>query len=207
MDNTFKNIGASNHTKAERETLDFYATDSRAIGHLFAKAPWLINYNSIVEPCAGDGTMADQIALLTSKDVDKYDIVSRREDISEADYFNLDIKNKYDLIITNPPYLRETKNKPGLTTIICKMLDEIKPGGAVCLFLKLIHLESQDRYSKIFKTMPPKFIYVYAPRISCYKNNNDIKQDAIAYAWYIWRKEEDGTFTNEMPRIGWISEL
>jgi len=56
--------------------------------------------------------------------------------------------------------------------MIVKMLKDVKPGGYVALFLKTIHLESQERYNKIFSTMPPEKIFVYAPRVSCYKNNN-----------------------------------
>lgn len=71
-----------------------------------------------------------------------YDLIKRRNDINVANYFNLDIKDKYDLIITNPPYKKGTKTEPGLVEMILKMLDDIKPNGYVALLLKTLHLES-----------------------------------------------------------------
>ena len=69
MDNksVFSTLGASNHSKEERQTEDFYASDRRAAAHLFNKCPQLLNCNSIVEPCAGDGTMADVIQQLLQR--------------------------------------------------------------------------------------------------------------------------------------------
>lgn len=167
-----------------------------------------MNCENIVEPCAGDGTMADVVQNITNKNVDKYDLISRREDIVEANYFNLDIKNKYDLIITNPPYMKDSKDKLGLTSMIVKMLEDVKPDGYVCLLLKTLHLESKNRYEQIYKTMPPYKVYVYAPRISCYKNNDTtMPQGAISYAWYIWHKEKDGTYKVDEPRLNWIDKL
>lgn len=205
---TFLNIGADNHTNEERQNEDFYASDPRIISHLFNKMPELKFLSNIVEPCAGDGTLADQIEIITGKSVDKFDLIQRRGDIKPIDYFKLDIQNNYDLIITNPPYKRGSKTNPGLADMIVKMLKDVKPGGYVALFLKTIHLESQERYNKIFSTMPPEKIFVYAPRVSCYKNNNQYTtQGAISYSWFIWHKQIDGTFINKPVELSWIDKL
>lgn len=210
MDNksVFSTLGASNHSKEERQTEDFYASDRHAAAHLFNKCPQLLNCNSIVEPCAGDGTMADVISTITSKNVDMFDLVSRRDDIVELNYFDAEFSGKYDLIITNSPYKKGTKSNPGLADMIVKMLSDVKAGGYVCLLLKTLHLESQERYNKIFNSAPPEWVYVYSPRISCYRNNNtSLPQGAISYSWFVWHKQEDGTFSNEPPRLGWIEKL
>lgn len=204
----FSTLGANNHSIKERQAEDFYASDVRSAIHLFNKLPFLKNYNNIVEPCAGDGTLANKISEITGKNVDKYDLLSRRDDIVEKNYFELDIKDKYDLIITNPPYKKGSKANPGLTEMILKMLDDLKPNGYLCFLLKTLHLESQDRYNKIYSKMPPERVIVYAPRISCYRNNDtSLPQGAISYSWFIWHKQEDGTFINQPPKLYWIEKI
>lgn len=204
----FSPLGASNHSKKERVENDFYATDYRAATHIFNKVPELYNMNNIIEPCAGDGTMGDVIKKITNKNIDMYDLVPKREDIIERNYFNLKIKDKYDLIITNPPFRKGNKKNPGLTDIILKMLDDVKSNGYVCLFLKTLALESQERYNRIYSTMPPEKIFVYAPRISCYRDNDlSLPQGAISYSWFVWHKNNEGTYDNNPPQLGWIEKL
>lgn len=204
----FSPLGASNHSKEERQPEDFYATDHRAAGHIFEAYPKLKECKSIVEPCAGDGTMVDAIEKIVQRKIDSFDLIPRRPDIVEQDYFKLNIKDKYDLIITNPPYRRKSKDYPGLVELILKMLDDVQAGGYVVLLLKTLHLESQERYNKIYSTMPPERIFVYAPRISCYKNNDlSLTQGAISYSWFVWHKTENGDFLNKPVELSWISTL
>lgn len=204
----FSTLGATNHSDGERQLEDFYASDERAAIHIFNKMPEFYSLNSIVEPCAGDGTMADKIKEITGKNVDMYDLMSRREDINESDYFKLNIQDKYDLIITNPPYRKGSKASPGLADMIVKMLKDVKAGGYVALLLKTLHLESQERYTKIFSITPPEKIFVYSPRISCYKNNDkNMTQGAVSYSWFVWHKQEDGTYLNKPVELSWIEKI
>ena len=69
----FKTLGASNHTDAERETNDFYATDARAIDALKKKVD-LPHF--ILEPCCGAGHLSERLKELGHK-VWSYDIVDR----------------------------------------------------------------------------------------------------------------------------------
>lgn len=138
--------------------------------------------------------------------MDAYDLIARREDVIEQDYFEKDFSNQYDVILTNPPYLRDSMTeKRGLSEYILKALDEVKVGGTVIMFLKTLHLESKVRYEKIFKNYPPSKLYVYADRISCYKNNNlNAPQGAISYTVFIWsNKKKDGTFDKD-TKLDWI---
>ena len=166
----FSTLGSSNHSIKERQNEDYYASDERAIAHLIIKESWLVNPDlKILEPCAGEGVLSDALYKITGNKMDLYDIVSRRNDVIQTNYFEKDFSNQYDVILTNPPYEKGSKTKPGLADMIVKMLNEVKDGGHVCLFLKVLHLESQERYEKIFKNMPPQRIHVYSKRISCYK--------------------------------------
>lgn len=205
--NTFFTMGASNHTSEEREKNDFYSTDPLFINHLLEKEPWLKNPNlKILEPSAGNGVLVDRFYELTGNKMDAYDIISRREDIIEQDYFTKDFSNQYDVILTNPPYLKDTMTAArGLSEYIIKALREVKYGGSVIMFLKTLHLESKVRYEKIFKNYPPSKLYIYSSRISCYKNNDTSKtQGAISYSIFMWcNKKKDETFDKD-TKLDWI---
>lgn len=205
--NIFVTMGASNHTEEEREKNEFYATNPIFINHLLEKEPWLKNKDlKILEPSAGDGTLVDRFYELTGNKMDAYDIISRREDIVEQNYFTKNFSDQYDVILTNPPYLKDTlKTTEGLADYILKALKEVKIGGSVIMFLKTLHLESKVRYEKIFKNYPPSKLYIYADRISCYKNNDTSKpQGAISYSIFMWcNKKEDGTFDKD-TKLDWI---
>ena len=86
--------------------------------------------------------------------MDAYDLISRREDVIQQNYFEKDFSNTYDVIFTNPPYERDSSNtNTGLADFIVKALEEVKVGGTVIMFLKTLHLESKVRYEKIYTIM------------------------------------------------------
>lgn len=204
--NIFVTMGASNHTEEKRDENDFYVTDPMFINHLLEKEKWLNDINlKILEPSAGDGTLVDRFYELTGNKMDAYDLISRRTDIIEQNYFTKDFSNQYDVILTNPPYLKDTiKTTTGLADYILKALREVRDGGTVIMFLKTLHLESKVRYEKIFKKYPPSKLYIYAKRISCYKNNDFSKpQGAISYSIFIWNKIKDMTFEGP-TKLDWI---
>lgn len=203
----FSTLGSSNHSEKKRVNEDYYSTDPLFIDLLLEREPWLKNPSlKILEPCAGENILADRFFELTGNKMDSFDIVKRCEDVNVANYFITDFSNQYDVILTNPPYLRDTmKTNEGLADMICKMLKEVKTGGAVILFLKTLHLESKVRYEKIFKENPPSKLWVFADRISCYRNNDRTEpQGAISYTIFEWlNKKEDGSF-NKDTKIDWI---
>lgn len=204
--NTFVTMGASNHTEEEREKNEFYSTDPLFINHLIEREPWLKNPDlKILEPSAGNGILVDRFYELTGNKMDAYDLISRRGDIIEQDYFTKDFSNQYDVILTNPPYLKDTaKTTTGLADYIVKALKEIRDGGAVIMFLKTLHLESKVRYEKIFKDYPPTKLYIYSNRISCYKNSDTSKpQGAISYSIFIWKKIKGMEFEGPTT-LDWI---
>lgn len=161
---------------------------------------------NVLEPAAGNGIVADRFKELTGKNVDMYDIVSRRSDIIEQDYLELDCAGKYDLIITNFPYSEKDKNHPiGFSELINKALKDLKPGGYFCSFQRLLHLESQKRFEKIYSWAKPERVYVYAFRINCF-SNGDLNQKvagAVAYTWTVWHKDENGEFSKNTT-LDWI---
>lgn len=207
MADIMKNLGSTVLAGVERAEWDFYSTDKQAVNDLLGKIPQLGERGlKVLEPAAGIGSIADRYKLITKNDVDMYDIVSRREDILECDYMKLDAYNKYDLIITNFPYKNATKASPiGFSQLINKALNDIKPGGYVASFQKLLQLESKSRYEEIYGKKKPEWIFVYSHRMKCYKNGDEkeVYNSAVAYSWVVWHKDENGFFSKE-TKLDWI---
>jgi hypothetical protein len=184
---TFTMIGASNHAIEERETNDFYATDPEAIDKLFKVEEF---DNNIWECACGDGELSKRM-IEFGKNVISTDLIDRGYGLGKQDFLQATEKFDGD-IITNPPYKY-------ITEFILKAIELSK--NKVAMFCKLTTLESQSRFNKIYKQYPPKTIYVFSKRISCYKNNDKSKyqSSAVCYAWFIWEKNFKGE-----PIIRWI---
>ena len=94
-------------------------------------------------------------------------------------------------IITNPPYKYATQ-------FILKALELTQ--NKVAMFLKLTALEGKERYNNIYRNQPPKNIYVFINRVSCFKAEQVPESSAICYAWFVWEKGYTGC-----PQIHWVS--
>ena len=192
MDKIFKSLGASNHTENEREKNDYYATDPLAIDELLKKET--LNHN--IRECACGGLHLSNRLKELGYNVRTSDLIKRVEDdnIEVLDF--LSYQGKYDGdIVTNPPYILAKE-------FVLKALDIVSDGNKVVMFLKLLFLESQNRYEELFKLYPPKKIYVFSKRVRCQINGDFSKKDssAICYAWYVWEKGYKG-----LPTIDWIN--
>lgn len=191
--NVYVNLGASNHTEAERSKNDFYATPPLAIKHLLDIEDF---DNNVWEPACGMNHIVNE---LRNRDynVKCSDIVKMIDDPSIEIIDFLNYKESFDGdIITNPPYKYATE-------FVYKSLDCIKEGNKVAMFLKLQFLEGKKRY-ELFKKYPPKIIYVAAQRYGCSPtgefNENGNIGSAICYCWYIWEKGFKGD-----PTLKWIN--
>lgn len=201
----FKIIGASNHCADEREATDFYSTDPDCVKDILELEQF---GNKVLEPCCGSGNISkvleDAGYAVTSTDL--YNHGYGTTGVNLFTYKNIDAD-----IITNPPF--------GIVTeFIEHMLDNLKSGHKMALFLKLQFLEGQDRYKKVFTRKNLKTVYLYTKRVACYKNNemylknedgtfkldkdgNKMKiPSAVAYAWYVFEADYQGD-----PIIKWIS--
>jgi hypothetical protein len=90
----------------ERRQHDFYPTPASAVSILLAS---LGPSKTFVEPCAGDGRLADMLEIAGHTCTYACDIEPRRPDIRCLDAFDLtEIHCLFaDMIITNPPWSRE----------------------------------------------------------------------------------------------------
>ena len=190
----FKTLGASNHTEHERAERDFYATDSIAIDKL--SKVYDIPKN-ILEPCAGNGDLSRRLKEL-GHNVESWDIVEREYPLEKVCNFfeQTEIPKGYS-ILTNPPYNMATE-------MVLHALNLVQDAQQVIMFLKIQFLEGKDRFNKIFKKYPPKYVFVSIERITCAMNGEFIKDgkkqsSAVCYAWFVWEKGYKGETT-----IKWI---
>lgn len=177
----FKNLGASNHTKTEREQHDYYATNPIAGKLLLDAEP---NLNNIWECACGEGHLAkvfDEARKLGKAT----DLIDRGYGNTEDFLLNSEHYSNGD-IVTNPPYKLAQK-------FIEQALSIIDTGRKVCMFLKVLFLEGQAR-KELFAKYPPKTVYISSSRINCARNGDfeTYNSSAIAYAWYIWQKGYTG---------------
>lgn len=186
--------GANNHSKAERETFDYYATEPRALELLLDKE----KFNSSVWECACGELHLSNVLKQHGYNVRNSDLVDRLHNGSIEVIDFLDYYDKWNGdIITNPPYKYAKE-------FVEKALEIIPNGCKVAMFLKLTFLESKSR-RELFEECPPKILYVSSSRLQCAKNGDFETYSkgtgtAVAYGWYIWEKGFKGD-----PIIRWIN--
>tara|TARA_R110000744_G_scaffold5676_3_gene20169 strand:+ start:431 stop:1066 length:636 start_codon:yes stop_codon:yes gene_type:complete len=195
MKSHIKTIGATNHTKEERDPNDFYATCGSDVERfLDVLKEDGVELNSLIwEPACGKGHISE---VLTKKgfNVLSSDIVKRgffgakQLDFLEAaprHVLSASIGSwwKGD-IITNPPF----KFALGF---IERAMERLEVGGKLLLLLPLRYLETKQRFH-LFQKFPLKFIYVYSYRIDIGKGGVFNGGNAVAYCWFVWEKGFDG---------------
>ena len=190
LNSTFSVIGASNHSKGERQAEDYYATESKAVDLLMGVEKFS---NNIWECAVGGGHLAQKL--------EEYGYTIFGSDIIDRGYKDTQIidfltctKTFNGDIVTNPPYKYALE-------FTQKALELIPVGNKVAFFLKLTFLEGQKR-RKFFQKNPPKVVYVSSARLNCAKNGDidAYNSSAMAYAWFVWEKG----FTGK-PVIEWIN--
>ena len=140
----FKMMGASNHSEAERESNDYYATDPRVLEHLIRKYELP---DVILEPACGSGELSKWLESIGKK-VYSSDIIDRGYG-ERMNFFEMDeVPEDCNCILTNPPYKHATE-------FVLHALELLHDGGQVVMFLKTTFLETERRYNEIFRKYPP----------------------------------------------------
>lgn len=185
---TFATLGASSHSKHEREQNDYYATDPSAVDPLI---PFLPINRHVWECACGEGHLAKRLEKLGFY-VESTDLIDRGFGQSGVDFLKT-IKADYngEMIITNPPYKFAQEFVEHALTIT-------NEGSYICMFLKLTFLEGQKR-RKLFDKSPPYKVLVFSARQKCALNGEFEKTDSSAacYAWFIWVNGFKGKTTIE----------
>ena len=183
-------IGATNHSKEEREVDDYYATDPKAMEALLKVESFSPH---IWEPACGGGHLS-RVLEGHGHDVRNSDVVDRMGGgVELLDFIDGQLEEWEGDIITNPPYSFAQE-------FVERALEVVRDGGKVAMFLKLTFLEGKKRKG-MFAKHPPKRVYVFSSRIACAKGGDfrSTQSSAVAYAWFVWEKGFRGN-----PVINWL---
>lgn len=145
----------------------------------------------ILDCCAGGDSkhpMSYPEALIkcgvTPNNIETLDI--REDSLAniKTDYLTYQCSNKFDVIITNPPFNQARQ-------IIEKALNDVKDNGFVIMLLRLNYFGGKLRKDMWEKQMP-KYAFVHSRRMSF---TDDGKTDSIEYMHCVWQKGYYPEFT------------
>ena len=185
-------LAANNHSDAERETNDFYATDPKALELFLDKInkDGIKLHDNIWECACGTGNLS-KVLEKRGYNVFSTDLVDRGFGLDRVNFLETIVK--FTDILTNPPY------KYALD-FVKHSLDILEDGYYAIFFLKIQFLEGKAR-KNFFENYPPKYVYVHSERQKCAINNDfsKVNSSAVCYCWFIWQKGWKGE-----PIIRWI---
>lgn len=172
----------------ERHVSDYYVTPIGAVENFLHRlneidSSILSSCNSILDCSAGgdkNNAMTYPFALRGfGKSTDTIDI--REDSLADTigDYLEYECKDKYDLVISNPPFNLALE-------FIQKALDDVKDNGYVIMLLRLNFLEGLKRKDLLWDNIMPKYIFVHSKRMSFTDSG---KTDSVAYAHYVFKKD------------------
>lgn len=121
-----------------------------------------------LEPCAAEGAIYNHEALETNK--------KRWAELRRGrDYLTFDFKQKFDIIITNPPFSLTEK-------FLAKSKSELKEGGVIAYLQRLNYLGSDKRVPFWRAVGEPDMLGVITPRPRFVNHSSD----SCEYGWFIW---------------------
>lgn len=181
----------------ERVKEDYYATPKEATESLLNSFN-LSNCETFYEPACGEGHISEVLKkFYPNKHIRSTDLINRGYGVGNIDFLKLNLEQKWDCIITNPPF---------------KFAQEFIEKGLqlsnkyVIMFAKIQLLESDTR-RKLFDKFPPKYIYVFTDRVNPWRNGSPVDENGkkwsstMCFAWFIWEIGFDGE-----PKIRWLKQ-
>ncbi len=156
----------SSHSKTIRNAYDFYPTPEYCIDSFLKHIP--INENmSFLEPCYGNGVIYNKINTINKEfcEIQKPHL---------KDYLKTIYTEKFDLIITNPPFSLAQE-------FLEKSLNE---SDFVAYLLRINFLGSKKRKVFFDKIGTPDKMFVLSKRPSFTGKGTD----STEYAWFVWDK-------------------
>ena len=148
-------------------------------------------YINILDPCGGGDSehLMSYPEALKQIGVDSANIATidiREDSLADikGDYLEVECKDAYDVVITNPPF-----NLARL--IIEKALLDVKDNGLVIMLLRLNYFGGKLRMDMWEKQMP-KYAFVHNRRMSF---TDDGRTDSIEYMHAVWQKGYHPEFT------------
>jgi len=189
-------LSSTNRSKARDVHIsDYYITPIEEIERFlntFLKIENIDKNIMILDPAAGGDTIhkmsyPEALKRVGFNDIHTMDI--REDSLAQykQDYLTADCENKYDMIITNPPFSLALN-------FIEKALNDVKDGGWVIMLLRLNFFGGKQRF-KFWQHNMPKYCFVHHKRMSF---TDDGKTDSIEYCHMVWQKGYNSEFTKLM---------
>ena len=173
-----------------KESLDDFPTPPWATRALMEQILPQITKGSCIEPACGRGFMSEVLKEYFHK-VESSDFFDYGYG-EVANFFTLNPKQKYDWMITNPPF-KSAEN------FILRGLQITDQGVAV--LVRTVFLESVGRYERLFSTLPPAIVAQFVERVPMIRGRVDQHAStATGYAWIVWMRNFTG-----IPAIKWIT--
>ena len=198
----------------EREALDYYATPPKEVTNILEVIGVDLKKATVLEPCCGGGHMVEGIYQYDhSAQITATDIMQRTNPFLTRDAVGDNIMyhygTKYDFLADDYPFDKADYviMNPPFSVIIPFVQRSLEIADKGVLMLgRLKFVESQKRFTGIFKDNPPTKIWAYVDRIACYKNGDfSEKPSSIeAYAWFYWDKIEMENNKDKKTEFNWI---
>jgi hypothetical protein len=176
---------STNNASGKRKKSDFYETPY-SITQQFLDCGLIDKDSKILEPACGDGAIVKVL-----KDNGFVNVTGK--DLSTGSDFLLE-EEKYDVIITNPPF--------------SLALEFILKAKELCdkfvYFLPWSYIHGKERYDKIYTQVdfPLSEVYVFTryPLLGeKLRSDGKYHTGMMVYAWYVWDKNG-----NKKPEINWL---
>lgn len=170
-------IGKAN---TEREELDFYATDPKAVKTLIKKEN--IKGLYVLENSAGNGHIAKVLRDEGNK-VFTIDVIERDFELNKTcDFLKLSSDGySFDCAIYNPPFKFITEF----------ILHTFKFTNIQYVFARVQILESMNRYNKLYKNNWLEKVMVFSGRMTTAKGGDDSlfgKNNSMLFGWFKFNK-------------------
>lgn len=141
---------------------------------------------NFLEPCAGNGAIlremegrwcmrGSRFTAVEIREEERENLLELADEVHIADFLTWKPTDKYDLIITNPPFSIAKQ-------VAEKCLEIAGDEATVALLLRLSFLASQERHA-FWQQHPLSELLVLSARPSFTGGGTDNSE----YAWYVWR--------------------
>lgn len=175
---------------SKRIESDYYATPRAAINSLLKNYDIAEPGDLILEPSAGNGAIIEairafgytnRIHAIEIREEERETLLRYADSVSIKNYMDADPKQKFDVIIGNPPFSLAQE-------FIDKSLELLQPGGRLVFLLRTNFLESKKRF-EWWQDKTPNRLYVLSSRPSFTGKGTD----ATSYSWFVWEKSRTST--------------
>lgn len=163
-------MSATNRALHKRNEYDAYSTPKHVTEAIAQQIVWGKDA-TVLEPCAGEGAIADVLCRYPHQSVGCMDINPDCRMGNGLDFLTYEDDERVDFIITNPPF-----------SLAQEFIEKsLELANCVVMLLRLNFLASSKR-KEFWEKHPPTAIHVLTKRPSFTGKGSD----ATDYGWFVW---------------------